>query len=86
MKYFCTRFRFVIDFTAYFSTQGELFECRLCNMNNYVLDVTFFEAWYHVEGYVNSQNMRIWSVENSYVYTELSKRKFPRKFDGYMKK
>ena len=31
-----------------------------------VLDVTFFtdEAWFHLSGYVNSQNSRLWSYDN----------------------
>ena len=33
-----------------------------------VLDVTFFtdEAWFHLLGYVNSQNSRLWSFYNSH--------------------
>lgn len=31
-----------------------------------MLDVTFFtdEAWFHLSGYVNSQNSRLWSSDN----------------------
>ena len=31
-----------------------------------ILDVTFFtaEAWFHLSGYINSQNTRIWAAEN----------------------
>ena len=31
-----------------------------------VLDYTWFsdEAWFHLSGYVNSQNFRIWASEN----------------------
>jgi hypothetical protein len=31
-----------------------------------ILDVTFFveEAWFHIPGYVNSQNSRVWSATN----------------------
>ena len=31
-----------------------------------VLDVTFFtdEAWFHLSGYINSQNSRLWSSDN----------------------
>lgn len=34
-------------------------------LNDDLLDKTFFtdEAWFHLEGYVNSQNMRLWSSE-----------------------
>ncbi|RZC41941.1 hypothetical protein BDFB_008768, partial [Asbolus verrucosus] len=41
-------------------------EWFLYNMNDDILDVKFFtdEAWFHLEGYVNSQNMRTWSTEN----------------------
>jgi hypothetical protein len=29
-----------------------------------ILDVTFFaDAWFHLSGYVNSQNARIWAAE-----------------------
>ena len=37
-----------------------------------VLDVTFFtdEAWFHLSGYVNSQNSRLWSSDNSPVCTK----------------
>jgi hypothetical protein len=44
---------------------------RFCNwfneiMNNDILDNTFFsdEGWFHLDGYVNKQNYRIWSGEN----------------------
>jgi hypothetical protein len=35
-------------------------------MNDDVLDQTFFsdESWFHLDGFVNSQNYRIWSGEN----------------------
>jgi hypothetical protein len=37
-----------------------------------LLEKTLFsdEAWFHLSGYVNSQNMRIWSTENPHVYVE----------------
>lgn len=37
-----------------------------------VLDLCFFsdEAWFHLSGYVNSQNYRIWSAENPHTYRE----------------
>jgi hypothetical protein len=37
-----------------------------------LLEKTFFsdEAWFHLSGYVNSQNMRIWSTKNLHVYVE----------------
>lgn len=40
--------------------------------NNNILDKTFFsdEAWFHLSGYVNSQNRRIWSAENPHVFIE----------------
>ncbi|RZC38791.1 hypothetical protein BDFB_014600, partial [Asbolus verrucosus] len=40
--------------------------------NDVVLEKTFFsdEAWFHLSGYVNSQNMRMWSSENPYYYVE----------------
>lgn len=36
------------------------------------LNNVFFsdEAWFHLSGYVNSQNMRIWSAENPYAFRE----------------
>lgn len=43
------------------------------NLNNdEVLDITFFsdEAWFHLDGYVNSQNMRFWSSENPHQFVE----------------
>lgn len=40
--------------------------------NDEVLNLSFFsdEAWFHLSGYVNSQNYRIWSAENPHVYHE----------------
>ena len=37
-----------------------------------ILDVTFFtdEAWFHLSGYVNSQNTRIWAAENPHTVHE----------------
>lgn len=37
-----------------------------------VMDSVFFtdEAWFHLDGYVNSQNSRIWSAENPHAYHE----------------
>jgi hypothetical protein len=37
-----------------------------------ILDHTFFsdEAWIHLDGYVNSQNYRIWSSENPHPTVE----------------
>jgi hypothetical protein len=28
------------------------------------------EAWFHLQGYVNSQNARVWAAENPHVYHE----------------
>lgn len=41
-------------------------------MNDDLLDLTFFsdEAWFHLSGYINSQNMRMWSNDNPHVFTE----------------
>ena len=41
-------------------------------MNDDLLNLTFFsdEAWFHLSGYVNSQNMRMWSTDNPHVFTE----------------
>jgi hypothetical protein len=46
---------------------------RFCNwfnqeINN-ILDHTFYsdEAWFHLDGYINSQNYRTWSSENPHV-------------------
>lgn len=43
-------------------------------MNDDILDNTFFtdEAWFHLSGYVNSQNYRTWSTENPHVLVETS--------------
>jgi len=37
-----------------------------------ILDATFFidEAWFHLSGYVNSQNVRIWAAENPHTVHE----------------
>jgi hypothetical protein len=37
-----------------------------------ILDVTSFtdEAWFHLSGYVNTQNTRLWSFENPYAVHE----------------
>jgi hypothetical protein len=37
-----------------------------------VLEKTFFtdEAYFHLSGYVNSQNMRMWSSQNPHFFTE----------------
>ena len=39
-----------------------------------ILKVTWFtdEAWFHVSGYVNSQNTRVWASENPHVFHESS--------------
>lgn len=38
-----------------------------------ILDVTFFtdEAWFHLSGYVNSQNNRLWSSENPHEFHQV---------------
>ena len=43
-------------------------------INPDILKVTWFtnEAWFHVSGYVNSQNTRVWASENPRVFLELS--------------
>lgn len=40
--------------------------------NNDILDKTFFtdESWFHLTGYVNSQNMRLWSNDNPHYFVE----------------
>lgn len=42
--------------------------------NDEVLDLTFFtdEAWFHLSGYINSQNYRTWCAENPHVLRETS--------------
>lgn len=44
---------------------------RLMN-NDELLNVTFYsdEAWFHLSGYVNSQNMRLWSADNPHIFHE----------------
>lgn len=57
--------------------EKRLLYCRwfrtFVDTNNIVqLDRVFFtdEAWFHLSGYVNSQNTRIWSTENPHVFHE----------------
>jgi hypothetical protein len=40
--------------------------------NNDLLDLTFFtdEAWFHLSGYVNSQNYRTWATNNPHTFVE----------------
>lgn len=40
--------------------------------NDDVLDLTFFsdEAWFHVSGYINAQNFRMWSADNPHFFRE----------------
>ncbi|RZC38174.1 hypothetical protein BDFB_015132, partial [Asbolus verrucosus] len=40
--------------------------------NNNTLDLTFFtdEGWFHLSGYINKQNMRIWSAENPHEFVQ----------------
>lgn len=40
--------------------------------NNDVLNKTFFsdEAWFHLNGYINAQNMRMWGTENPHYFRE----------------
>jgi hypothetical protein len=40
--------------------------------NNDILDKCLFsdEAWFHLSGYLNKQNMRIWSAENPHEFVE----------------
>lgn len=44
------------------------------NVNDDLLDQTFFtdEAWFHLSGYVNSQNYRTWATENPHNFVETS--------------
>lgn len=39
-----------------------------------MLDLTYFtdEAWFHLSGYINSQNYRTWATENPHTYVETS--------------
>ncbi|RZC35577.1 hypothetical protein BDFB_015143 [Asbolus verrucosus] len=41
-------------------------------MNDELLNLTFFsdEAWFHLSGYINSQNMRMWSTDNPHIFIE----------------
>jgi hypothetical protein len=45
---------------------------RLVERNPEILTMTWFtdEAWFHLSGYVNSQNMRIWASENPHAFNE----------------
>lgn len=48
---------------------------RFCRNNvNNKLEITFFtdEAWFHLNGYINSQNSRIWATENPHALHETS--------------
>lgn len=42
--------------------------------NDDILDLTFFsdEAWFHLSGYVHSQNYRTWATENPHTFIETS--------------
>lgn len=42
--------------------------------NDNILDKCFFsdEAWFHLSGYLNKQNMRMWSAENPHEFIETS--------------
>ncbi|CAH1107732.1 unnamed protein product [Psylliodes chrysocephalus] len=42
--------------------------------DNNLLDRSFFtdEAWFHLSGYVNSQNYRTWATENPHSFVEIS--------------
>jgi hypothetical protein len=42
------------------------FQQFITNNNHDILGVTFFtdEAWFHLYGYINSQNSRVWSAHN----------------------
>lgn len=48
------------------------FQAFLAEEDESILDVTFFsdEAWFHLSGYVNSQNNRIWSSFNPNAFHE----------------
>ena len=41
-------------------------------MNDDLLNLTFFsdEAWFHLSGYINSQNMRMWSTDKPHIFIE----------------
>lgn len=47
------------------------FNENLRNDDN-ILDLTFFsdEAWFHLSGYINSQNYRTWATENPHTFVE----------------
>lgn len=56
-----------------FARRVEYCQWFLNNLNNDdVLDKTFFsdEAWFHLSGYLNSQNLRIWGTENPNEFIE----------------
>ena len=48
-------------------------KCFLQRNGNSILDKTFFsdEAWFHLSGYVNKQNDRIWSNDNPHLTHEV---------------
>lgn len=55
--------------------QRRITYCHWFNENlndNNILDKTFFsdEAWFHLSGYINSQNYRTWATENPHNYVE----------------
>jgi hypothetical protein len=58
---------------ADYSRRVAYYNWFLNNMNdNKILELPFFsdEAWFHLSGYVNSQNCRIWSTKNPHVFQE----------------
>ena len=55
-----------------YPTREEFSRWFLATMTDDILNRTFFsdEAWFHLSGYVNSQNMRMWSAENPHFFVE----------------
>ena len=55
-----------------FPIRREYCEWFLNTFDDELLEKTFFtdEAWFHLSGYVNSQNMRMWSQEKPPFYVE----------------
>jgi hypothetical protein len=55
-----------------FPTSCRLLQLFQNTLNDTLLNLSFFsdEVWFHLSGYVNSQNYRIWNSQNPYALLE----------------